>query len=81
MTPCIRNHHHVELPLTEAGNGQADAVNGDGALANEIRCERRWKPDRQPARLAFLPDLFDDADTIDVSKHEVAVHPAITSVG
>ena len=38
-----------------------------------------WKPDRQPVRLAFRPDLFDDADAIDVSEHEVAIEAAVAA--
>src|SRR4029453_2010058 len=48
-------------------------------LADEIRRQHRLKPYRQPPRLALGPDLFDDADTVDVSKHEMAVDPAVAA--
>ena len=79
VAPGVRNHHHVELPLAQTGDRQADAVDRHRALADEIRRQDRLKPNRQPPRLALGPDLFDDADPVDVSKHEMAVDAAVAA--
>ncbi len=40
VRPGVRNHLHVELPFAEAGDRQADAVDGDRPLADEVWRQR-----------------------------------------
>ena len=79
LAPRVRNHHHVELALAQAATVRLTPSTAIEPLRMKYGASAGWKPDRQPARLAFGPDLFDDANAVDVSKHEMAVESAVAA--
>ena len=71
----VRDHRDARTPSScERGDGEADAVDGDRALLDDVaqhvarRGERRCGSSRRPAACA----LDDRADAVDVALHDVA---------
>ena len=52
MLPRVGNDLHVEVPIVDARDRQADAVDRDRSLAHDVRRESRRKLDGQPERVA-----------------------------
>src|SRR6185312_11735530 len=72
-----RHELHVEAIDAEAGHGQADAVDGDRTLVDQIRRQLRRKAHRQPVELRVLTQFLDIANRIDMALHEVTAEPAV----
>src|SRR5262245_32415155 len=71
VLPGERNDLNVELCISEVGDRQADPIERDRTLPDEIGCQRRREAHRQPARISVGPDISQCADTVDVSLNQV----------
>src|SRR3954468_3580034 len=72
-----RHELYVEPIDAEAGHGQADAVDGDRTLVDEIRRQLRRKSDGEPVELRVLAQFLDVAHRIDMALYEVATETAV----
>src|SRR5436190_5776248 len=62
----------LELCVAGAGDGQADAVQGDRAARRHVARQLRRELDPNAARVAVLPNPADGRDRVDVSLHEMS---------
>src|SRR5258706_11938225 len=74
-----RHELDVESIDAEAGDCQADAVDGDRPFVHEEWRKVRRKADRHPVELGGRAQLLDVADRIDVPLHEVAPDAAVVA--
>jgi hypothetical protein len=63
------------------GNGEADAVDGDGAFEDEVAFEFGWGVDLEEVIAAPALESFDDGKRIDVAGNEMAMEPASSGEG
>jgi hypothetical protein len=77
----VRDEHHAKAIDGNVNERQADAVHGDGALADHLgrKLGRAREPDRFP--LALLDPFGDVADAVHVTLYEVPAEPVAQAHG
>ncbi len=61
----------------DAGDGQADSIDGNGAFLNDVPHDRRRRFDVEDVVLAIALEAPHFSTSVDVTEHEVTVEPRI----
>jgi len=68
----VRNDGDFGDRILPTGDYEADAVDGDGALADKVGCETSGDVDSEEPTIASLLEMSDVADGIDVAQDKVS---------
>ena len=69
------------MPIVPAGDGEADAVEGDGAFFGDVATQVLGNADGEPPIFAFGDEASDAADAVHVALHKVAAEPGAGGEG
>jgi len=81
MLPRIRDDLNVKAVAVETCHGQADPVNGDGSLSNDVWRQDRRIANRQPEGLSVRSNFLDRSGGVDVALDEMAADPGVRAEG
>ena len=73
----VRNDPNVKPISVDARDSQADSIDGDGALLDDVAHDRLRRFHVEHVILALALELTDLSAPVDVTEHEVPIEPRI----
>src|SRR5689334_7599564 len=74
-----RNDLDVQPIRAQPGDRQADAIDGNRSLQDDVRRQRIREADSQPVKVCFLSQFFDAADRVDVTLDEMSAETPVSA--